>query len=102
MAEYKVGGKVVAIGDHPQGRFKKGDIFTVLGIDKSECCHTTVLNVGITIGECVMICQSCGGRHHHGSFHCWYRYSWFIPLEDAADKQITYTKIIEDIPVFAN
>lgn len=41
MSNFKVGQKIVAIKDHAEGYFKKGDIFTVLETEKT-CCVNSV------------------------------------------------------------
>lgn len=41
MSKFYIGQKIVAIKDHSQGVFKKGDEFTVLGI-KKMCCENAI------------------------------------------------------------
>ena len=53
MNKFYIGQKIVAIKDHSQGVFKKGDEFTVLGID--NCCGEYLyINIYVygTICEC--------------------------------------------------
>lgn len=56
MSKFYIGQKVVAIRDHSQGVFKKGDEFTVL--DLKQCCNYNLIKVnannymGITKCNC--------------------------------------------------
>jgi hypothetical protein len=102
MTEYKVGGKVVAIANHPDGFFKEGDSFNIDGIENTECCNTLVLNIGIKQNGTRMLCGNCDGTHHKGNLYMWFRATWFVPFEESGPVPITYTKIIEGIPIFAN
>lgn len=73
MSKFYIGQKVVAIKDHSQGIFKKGDEFTVLGI--GECCNTGLVNINI---ECVSNLKCECGKIHIGS---WFDSVCFAPIE---------------------
>lgn len=102
MSEYKVGGKVVAIRNHSEGYFKSGQVYAVLGIGESECCGTLTLNIGVPSSLYGMSCIKCGGYYKEGDPYAWFLASSFVPVDDMSLKQVTYTKIIEEIPVGAN
>lgn len=111
MAQFKVGGKVVAIdegtGETTGVRFtiqiKKGDVFTVLGI--KECrCGRIALDVGFSTPcvpgyDNVSECHDCG--HKVKTQTWWLRSTLFVPIDETEFKQIEYTKILEQIPACA-
>lgn len=98
MTEFKVGGKVVAIEDHRQGIFKKGEIFELLGIQKSSCkCDFLSLDIGISKTKKTQSCYACGGIWKNKTNAWWVSSLLFVPIEDF--RQITYTKILETIPI---
>ena len=57
MSRFYIGQKVVAIKDHSQGMFKKGDEFTILDITK-RCCRSLV-DIGIKSIYETAICIDC-------------------------------------------
>jgi hypothetical protein len=57
--KFYVGQEVVAISDHSQGYFKKGDEFIIKSISNTECCGICVLGIGIDTGYNSMNC-TCG------------------------------------------
>ena len=62
-----VGQEVVAIKDHSQGNFKKGNEFVIRGI-KEDCCLIT-LDVGIKTGKAFMNCRFCGNRKENDNYY---------------------------------
>lgn len=102
MSRFEVGMKIIALADHHQGAFKKGDIFIVRSISRSTCsCGRERLDVGVILTTTVLVCAICGSNVTCGNIW-WFLSSRFAPLEGGEFKQVTYTKIIEELPVGAN
>lgn len=74
MSKFYIGQKIVAIKDHSQLIFKKGDEFTVLGI--SKCCEYGV-NINVRIPGKVTFCNICGSNYNG----IYFRESSFAPIE---------------------
>lgn len=91
---FYVGQEIVAIKDHSQGDYKKGDEFVILGIKKG-CCNV-LLNIGIIYDfkgysgftEC-LIC----GNIAKSDGYCWYSQSCFAPKQQLSET--TYNDIQE-------
>lgn len=66
MNKFYIGQKIVAIKDHSQGIFKKGDEFTVLGVKKM--CHENNIDVGFKTNLYYHECQ-CGKYLQNNSIH---------------------------------
>lgn len=81
-----VGQEVVAIKDHSQGTFKKGDEFLIQGI-KEDCCLIT-LDVGIRTGKGIMNCRHCGNRKENDDY---YDSNCFSPKQEFS--QLTYDEL---------
>lgn len=81
-----VGQEVVAIKDHSQGNFKKGNEFVILGI-KEDCCLIT-LDVGIRTGKGFMNCRFCGNRKENDNY---YDSNCFSPKQELS--QLTYDEL---------
>ena len=48
MIDYTIGDDIVALIDHSQGKFKKGDVFTCKGIIGTFCkCKEYLIDIGI-------------------------------------------------------
>lgn len=74
MIKFYIGQKIVAIKDHSQGIFKKGDEFVVLGL--SECCKRPLVNI---IANTKKTKSECGcGNIFLGH---WFYESMFLPIE---------------------
>ena len=56
-----IGQPIVAIENHPQGAFKKGDDFTIKALSESFCkCKETDIDVGLKDNEAdVCYCSRC-------------------------------------------
>lgn len=74
MSKFYIGQKIVAIKDHSQGIFKKGDEFVVLDIKK--CCENTLIEIGLEWGNRNTICF-CSKNHSGNWFADW----MFAPIE---------------------
>lgn len=56
----EVGKDVVAIRDHNQGQFKKGDIFPCIGLRPSKCkCPRPEINIGLRTTLKEQYCPIC-------------------------------------------
>jgi len=81
-----VGQEVVAIKDHSQGNFKKGNEFVIRGI-KEDCCLIT-LDVGIKTDKTFMNCRFCGNRKENDNY---YDSNCFSPKQELS--QLTYDEL---------
>ncbi len=102
MSKFEVGKKVIAIKDHPQNRFKKGDVFTLKGISTLSCRSSLALDIGMTLPGELVLCAACGEVYNIQTSTFWFLAMRFIPLEEEELKQITFTKIVEQFPIGAN
>ena len=111
MAQFKVGGSVVALedrtyrtllGTQPFGgglTIKKGEVFTVIAI--STCmCGGIRLDVGFRSDTGKTSCHKCGRIRPNGGAR-FVRSTSFAPIEEQQFKQVVYTKIIDEIPACA-
>jgi len=58
--DYTIGDDIAAIENHPQGAFKKGDVFTCKSLITRDCCNSVQVDIGVKIErgfEC-----GCGNR----------------------------------------
>lgn len=79
MSRFYIGQKVVAIKDHSQGIFKKGDEFTVLSLHKG-CCSNLV-DIGINgIGK-TRTCFVCMKTHLKEVSNWLFAERCFAPIE---------------------
>jgi len=92
LSQFYVGQKVVAIKDHSQGVFKKGDEFVVLNIMKN-CCNWQI-DVGIKgtshVGQC-----TCGHDFIKNASVWWVNQRCFTPLQQQKFPLIKLSKIME-------
>jgi hypothetical protein len=89
-----VGQEIVAIRDHSQGLFKKGDEFTIKGIRDPYCpCKGLLIDVGL-IRNGVTVCGRCkivdtiGGN--------WFRETNFVPKEPEMS-ELTVEALLEEL-----
>lgn len=78
MSKFYIGQKIVAIKDHSQGIFKKGDEFTVLGI--TRCCGYDgydLIEIYVNDGNIGTKCTKCNFVHYGD----WFCESCFAPIE---------------------
>jgi len=77
-----IGQGIVAVRDHAQGCFKKGDEGTIMSL-KASCCtvpvimQVTCMKVPVYFGP-TTICPKCGTRHEGH----WANESYFAPLDE--------------------
>lgn len=111
MAQFKVGGKVVALEDRQNYQADNGEIirvekdhtYTVRGIKICECGGMS-LDVGFSFRPAPFVeeiseCNLCGLEIKTQVW--WIRSTNFIPLDELEFQQVTYTKILDEIPVCA-
>lgn len=108
MKGFEVGKRVRANhkvnGIDPGFNLKEGDIVTI--IDLVECCGELAVYWGLMIHGSRATCYKCSGHLHNGLVLIT---SFFEPIYDdeieiQSDtfKQITFTKIIENVPAGVN
>lgn len=103
LPKFYVGQRVVAIEDHSQGAFKKGNTFTVTSVI-AGCCSWEI-TIGIvpdeTFAEALIECTGCG-RVQHDEYTEWrFMEDSFAPIHEDFQK-ITFEKIIEQESVSVN
>ena len=104
MAEFKVGGKVVCVDDKPKRSTKplpvsKNRIYSIIGISYSPCCNDMLLDLGFTSEVKKVNCNSCQSVYARKDNIYWMLSFRFLPLDDF--QQVTYTKILETVPIGA-
>ena len=100
MAYFEVGKKVVALNDHRQGIFRKGDVFTVRGMCKGVCkCNKLSLDIGITKDyHGYMQCSDCGEKKANAlSTIAYFHADFFAPIDEQELSNTTYEDIIAQI-----
>lgn len=86
---FYVGQEVVAIKDHSQGVYKKGDEFVIQGIKKT-CCNCC-LDIGMSyFGD--MTCTKCGNDYDAFGV-TWFNQSSFSPKQQLSET--TYNDVQE-------
>lgn len=86
---FYIGQEVVAIRDHSQGRWRKGEEFIIQGVKKEPCCGLITVNVGINSDlqfvECI-----CG---HITDNDFYYNSANFAPKQQLSET--TYNEVME-------
>ena len=59
MIDYRPGDDIVAIRDHSQGIFKKGDVFTAIAMQRNGCGCIFLVDVGLTSDRPFTQCPVC-------------------------------------------
>lgn len=91
LPPFYVGQRVVAIKDHSMGSFKKGDIKTVLGIEKLCCCWN--IDVGIKFSQILWQCNTCKALKDTNQIG-WINARSFAPIQENF-QSISLEKILE-------
>lgn len=78
--KWYIGQEIVAIVDHSQGKFKKGDVFTIKGLRNPPCGCTIQIDVGIKGIYKYDRCTTCDNRHLSNGIH-WFKENCFAPLD---------------------
>lgn len=96
----QIGQEVVAIISHRQGLFKKGEAYVVKNI-RQGCKHNpTLIDIGKHIRpENFSFCRNCDFKV---KAEAWFDAKDFIPVDYSNAKQVTFEKIVEKVPMFAN
>lgn len=84
VAPFHTGQRVVAIRNHSQGRFKKGDEFTVLGIKKG-CCDWLV-NIGLEALYGHYECPICSNIEPFSDRMLWFFSVSFAPIQEISNE----------------
>jgi len=78
----EVGKDVVAIVSHSEGDFKKGQIFTCLGLRASKCkCIEPEINIGFRSYAETQSCDVCN-IYSPAEIFAWYSIECFRALDD--------------------
>lgn len=95
---FEVGKKVIAIRDHSEKDFKKGDIFDLIGIKKSPCgCGNILLNINYKNSYYLFLhCLKCGNRFSITDEYLWFESSSFAPYDDSLSEH-TVDSLLEEI-----
>ena len=100
---FEAGKYVVAIEHHPQGWFKKHDIFMCKGVQAGSCtCGEPYIDIGFKANAHSYSCLKCGCRWIDKSTARWFSSTRFLPLDDmVADEEIEeILAIVQDLKIF--
>lgn len=100
LHKFYIGQAVVSIKSHSLGLHKKGQKFIVTGIQK-KCCTWTI-SIGVMNDVTYSNCSRCGAIYERGTKEVYFNAGSFAPIEEQEFKQVTFEKILEEIPVGAN
>jgi len=59
MLDYRTGDDIVAIKDHSQGVFLKGDVFTALAMQRNSCGCIILVDIGLKSDRPFTMCPVC-------------------------------------------
>jgi hypothetical protein len=97
LPPFYVGQRIVAIKDHSQGRFKKGDEFVVKD-QKMKCCGWAVYygdNMKFPKGTIIeWPCSHCGGKTLSKDQRVFFKSTSFVPIEQNF-QSISLEKVLE-------
>lgn len=97
MAQFKVGGRVVALVDNfKKGRWIKGEIYTVQAIQKRPCgCITIQINFEITPDTDIL--SECYKHPGTGTLKgIWASVDFFAPIEETFHR-MTFKEVVEAV-----
>ena len=100
LPPFYTGQQIIAIEDHKQGHFKKGDVFTVTGVYLG-CCNKWWITIGIPQSAKNTRCVTCGTRTPNNTGQARFDSKRFAPILSNF-KRISFTKCIENEPVSEN
>ena len=82
-----IGQKIVAIKDHSQGMFKKGDTFVIKGLRNCICkCEIVEIDINIRDNSNMWECPVCKMDGIEYTDIYWFHEDMFKPLEEATDE----------------
>ena len=78
-----IGQEIVAIRNHPQRYFKKGNTFKIVGLQQGVCgCAGVDINIGFGGNTWKMqYCNKCGQTYDTNSTIIWFGEKNFAPLD---------------------
>jgi len=94
---FYVGQKIVAIKDHSEFAFKKGDEFIVLDIKLTPCCKEQILDIGKTKGSDYSYCVKCDNLYRDWSNVWAFKHYMFAPLEEYSDSMSIAMQLVQEI-----
>ena len=102
MSNWYIGQKVIAIKDHSQFMYRRGQVFSVTGIFIAPCRCRTLLTIGLTHPNKLTMCKSCGQDYMRPTFEATFNAASFRPLLDA-DNEARLDAIEQEVkePVYA-
>lgn len=59
MLDYRTGDDIVAIRDHSQGAFLKGDVFTAIAMQRNSCGCIILVDIGLKSDRPFTKCPVC-------------------------------------------
>ena len=62
IIDYRTGDDIVAIKDHSQGVFLKGDVFTAMAMQRNSCGCIFLVDIGLKSDRPFTMCPACGMR----------------------------------------
>lgn len=92
---FKVGQKVVALKDSRYGHFKKGGIYTVVGIKIFCKCGHWVVDIGAKTSVLEETCDDCGTKRDTNGIP-WRSVEFFAPIEESRTR-ISYVAVSESL-----
>jgi hypothetical protein len=60
ILDYRAGDDIVAIKDHSQGIYKKGDVFTAISLQRNGCRCIILVDIGLKSDRPYTKCPVCG------------------------------------------
>jgi hypothetical protein len=80
--KWYIGQEIVAIENHSQGAFKKGDTFIVKGLQNSHCkCGgKVIIDIGLLHDSIFMVCPACY-TFYKSMNKWWFSEKMFAPLD---------------------
>lgn len=83
-----IGQDIVAIDTHPNKIFKKGDVFTIKGLQIQFCkCKYVVINVGKIANFTQYICTRCNCSRPQTDSVYWFDEHMFAPLDSFVNQE---------------
>lgn len=93
---FYIGQEVVAIKDHSQGLFKKGDEFIIKDLQKADCkCSHYIVDIGMTTYAEYGHCGQCNTSISIKNNTAWFNDICFAPKIDLSE--FTSESLIEEL-----
>lgn len=102
LPPFYVGQKVVRIRPHDFNMVQEGKEYFVTGVMNGLCkCNKWLITVGVNNPYGGSYCTDCGTvTHYHGEMR--FCSTGFAHIQSQEFKQVTYSKILEEVPCGAN